>query len=138
DDALFADEVVKAKLPTLKKLRKGIVKIRSSPQRIQKFGDRAIVVKDAYQSMCQNKIKLAEYALEEDEWLYLEKLRVLLEEFVTMTKIVSSSISYPTINRAMSVYNALIDRLEEFIEKETDPSLLKAATNGKQKLQDYY
>ncbi|KAF9201539.1 hypothetical protein BGZ59_002653 [Podila verticillata] len=100
--------------------------------------DRAIILKDAYQSMCQNEPKLEAYALEDDEWTYLEKLRCLLSQFETMTKTVSSSVGYPTINRAMSVYNAMIDTLEEFIEQETNPSLLRAAIQGKQKLLDYY
>ncbi|KAF9571669.1 hypothetical protein BGW38_008596 [Lunasporangiospora selenospora] len=55
-----------------------------------------------------------------------------------MTKTISSSVGYPTINRAMSVYNALIDALEEFIDRESSPSLREAATQGKQKLLDYY
>jgi len=100
--------------------------------------DRAIILKDAYQSMCQNEPKLGAYALEDDEWTYLEKLRCLLSQFETMTKTVSSSVGYPTINRAMSVYSAMIDTLEEFIEQETNPSLLRAAIQGKQKLLDYY
>lgn len=100
--------------------------------------DRAIDLKDAYQSICQNEPTLAAYTLEEDEWSYLERLRVLLSQFVTMTKTVSSSVGYPTINRAMSVYNTMIDTLEEFIEQEADPSLKQAAIHGKQKLLDYY
>ena len=99
---------------------------------------RAIHLKDAYQSMCQNEPTLMEYALEAEEWSYLEKLHQLLGQFVDMTKIVSSSVGYPTINRAMSVYNAMIDTLEEFIEQETDLSLKEAAILGKQKLLKYY
>ncbi|KAF9370866.1 hypothetical protein CPB97_002402, partial [Podila verticillata] len=85
--------------------------------------DRAIILKDAYQSMCQNEPKLWAYALEDDEWTYVEKLHCLLSQFKTMTKTVPSSVSYLTINRAMLVYNAMIDTLEEFIEQETNPSL---------------
>jgi len=59
--------------------------------------DRAIELKDAYQSICQNEPKLAAYTLEEDEWSYLERLRILLSQFVIMTKTVSSSVGYPTI-----------------------------------------
>jgi hypothetical protein len=77
--------------------------------------DRAIELKDAYQSMCQNEPTLTAYALEADEWSYLESVHHLLDQFVTTTKIVSASIGYPTINRTMSVYNAMIDTLEDFI-----------------------
>ncbi|KAF9287466.1 hypothetical protein BGZ88_008590 [Linnemannia elongata] len=120
DDEVEEDTEPKvAKLTTLKKLRMDIIKIRSSPQRIQKFFricdivkcpklalirdvrtrwnskfamlDRAIDLKDAYQSICQNELTHAAYTLEEGEWSYLERLRVLLSQFVTMTKTVSSS-----------------------------------------------
>ncbi|KAF9301744.1 hypothetical protein BGZ91_009508, partial [Linnemannia elongata] len=129
------------KLTKLKKLRMGIIKVRDVRTRWNsKFSmvDRAIDLKDAYQSICQNEPTLAAYTLEEDEWSYLERLRVLLSQFVTMTKTVSSSVGYPTINRAMSVYNTMIDMLEEFIEQEADPSLKQAAIHGKQKLLGYY
>lgn len=100
--------------------------------------DRAIDLKDAYQSICQNEATFAAYTLEEGEWSYLERLRILLSQFVTMTKTVSSSVGYSTINKALSVYNTIIDALEEFIEQEVDPSLKQAAIRGKQKLLDYY
>lgn len=139
---------------------------RSSPQRINKFKrvceimkcktlalirdnstrwnsthamvDRAIKLKDAYQSMCQNETTLTAYALNGGEWEYLEKLRTLLSHFVTMTTLVSSSIGYPTINRAISVYNDMIDGLEVFIENEDDRLLNQAANQGLQKLLHYY
>lgn len=139
---------------------------RSSPQRIAKFDRicdivkcqklelirdnstrwnstfamvaRAIILKDAYQSMCQNEALLVAYILRDEEWIYLEKIQMLLGQFVTMTTIVSSSVGYPTINRAMSVYNAMIDHLEEFIEKEKDPLLNRACKQGIQKLLQYY
>ncbi|KAF9142530.1 hypothetical protein BGX20_007221, partial [Mortierella sp. AD010] len=132
---LFADDddvgATKQSQPTLTKLRKGIVKIRSSPQRIQTFAricdivncpklelikdvrirwnstfnmvKRAILLKDAYQSMCQNEPNLSAYSLDEDEWIYLGKLHELLCEFDSMTNAVSASVGFPTINRAMSV-----------------------------------
>ena len=88
--------------------------------------------------MCQNESLLGAYALEEDEWIYLGKLHRLLNEFDTMTNIASSSVSFPTVNRAMSIYNAMIDTLEDFTEKETDESLKGAAMQGHQKLLEYY
>jgi hypothetical protein len=100
--------------------------------------ERAILLKDAYQSMCQNEQNLGAYSLEDEEWIYLERLLALLREFDHMTKMVSASVGFPTINRAMSVYNALIDTLEEFIEKDDDPLLTHAAEQGKKKLVDYY
>jgi hypothetical protein len=100
--------------------------------------DRSQVLKDAYQSMCQNDPKLADYSLDEEEWIYLRKVHSLLAEFELMTKTVLASVGYPTLNRAMSVYNVLIDKLEDFMENEDDPSLKNAATQGYNKLLKYY
>ncbi|KAG0060386.1 hypothetical protein BGZ92_006721, partial [Podila epicladia] len=88
--------------------------------------------------MCQNEPMLAAYILEDDEWTYLTKLSHLLKEFNTMTVAVSASVGFPTINRAMTVYNLLIDGLEDFIDHETNDSLKEAATQGKKKLLQYY
>ena len=66
--------------------------------------------------MCQNDPNLAAYSLDEEEWIYLGKVHSLLLEFLefeVMTKTISSSVRYPTLNRAMSVYNVLIDKLED-------------------------
>jgi len=84
--------------------------------------------------MCQSEAPLAVYALNNDEWKYLEKLHMLLHEFNVLTMFISSSLSYPTINRAMSIYNAMLDHLEEFYNKENDPLLKQAATQGINKL----
>lgn len=98
---------------------------------------RAIKLKDAYQSMCRSDIHLQAYVLDDDEWAYVKKLNGLLEGFETMTKCISGSF-FPTLNRAMSVYNRLIDDLEDFIEHEDDALLKQAANQGKIKLLKYY
>ncbi|KAG0075100.1 hypothetical protein BGZ93_004320, partial [Podila epicladia] len=100
--------------------------------------DQALTLRPAYQSMCQNEPMLAGYILEDDEWTYLTKLSHVLKEFNTMTVAVSASVGFPTINRAMTVYNLLIDGLEDFIDHETNDSLKEAATQGKKKLLQYY
>jgi hypothetical protein len=97
----------------------------------------AILLKDAYQSMCQNDPWLEAYVLDDSEWGYLGKLSSLLIQFETMTETVSGSF-FPTLNRAMSVYNRLIDTLEDFIEKEENPLLKQAAIQGRNKLLKYY
>ena len=98
---------------------------------------RAIQLKDTYQSMCRNEPQLGAYVLDDSEWVYLGKLNSLLIQFETMTDVVSGSF-FPTLNRAMSVYNRLIDTLEDFIEKEDDPLLKQAAIQGRNKLLKYY
>ncbi|KAF9271511.1 hypothetical protein BGZ74_005948, partial [Mortierella antarctica] len=100
--------------------------------------DRALLLRPAYQSMCQNEPMLTAYILEDDEWTYLKKLGHLLKEFSTMTVAVSASVGFHTINRAMTVYNLLIDGLEDFIDHETNNSLKEAALQGKKKLLEYY
>jgi len=100
--------------------------------------ERAILLKAPYQSMCRQDPKLSRYVLADTEWVYLTKLHGLLDPFNSMTTTVSASVGYPTINRAMSVYNALIDALEEFIEQEDDDTLKEAANEGKLKLLKYY
>jgi hypothetical protein len=100
--------------------------------------DRAIVLKDAYQSICQNDRVLSIYALKDDEWIYLQKLQTLLSQFSTMTSTVSASKSYPTLNRAISIYNAMLDHLEQFIESENESLLTQAANQGINKLIKYY
>ncbi|KAF9402362.1 hypothetical protein BGZ76_007335, partial [Entomortierella beljakovae] len=100
--------------------------------------DRAIKLKEAYQSMCQNEMILSSYILQDYEWIYLEKLQKLLGYFVTTIKTVSSSTGYPSINRAMSAYNYMVDHLEEFVKNEGDQLLHGAAKQGLQKLLHYY
>lgn len=99
--------------------------------------ERAIELKAAYQSMCRSEPPLRSYELEEDDWIYLEKLVNLLERFNDLTKSVSGSL-YPTINRAMTVYNKLIDRLDDVIASEDDLILVQAAIQGRTKLLKYY
>jgi len=100
--------------------------------------DRAIMLKEAYQSMCQNNTAIVSYALRDEEWIYLKKIQTLLGQFNSMTTIASSSIGYPTINMAISEYNTMMDHLEEFIENENDHLLRSAAKQGLKKLQKYY
>ncbi|KAF9369438.1 hypothetical protein CPB97_003595, partial [Podila verticillata] len=96
-----------------------------------------IHLRNAYQSMCRNEVALKPYELEDDEWIYLDKLAKLLQQFNELTKNVSGS-QYPTLNRAMSVYNKLIDQLKDVIMNEEDPVLKQATAQGRTKLLKYY
>ena len=100
--------------------------------------ERALTLKDAYQSMCAGDPKLAPYHLEDSQWAYLEKVCSLLRKFDEMTKAVSASKGFPTLNRTIIVYNALIDHLEEFIDTTDDLTLKAAASTAKGKLVGYY
>jgi hypothetical protein len=101
--------------------------------------ERAIVLKEAYQSMCAGEPKLAPYRLEDSQWDYLEKLCPLLGKFDEMTNHVSASKSFPTLNRTIIVYNALIDHLDAFIGTVgVDMTLKAAASAAREKLVGYY
>lgn len=101
--------------------------------------DRALLLKSAYQSMCATEHMLSTYRMECDDWAYLQQLRDLLCKFEGLTKVVSASQVYPTINRTIAVYNSLIDHIEDFIEnKDNDPSIALAASEAKMKLSQYY
>lgn len=101
--------------------------------------ERAIALKDAYQSMCISESALSPYRIFDNEWDYLKQLCKLLRSFEEMTKEVSASQSFPTINRTIIIYNSLIDHLEEFIDNlENDVTLRQAAIQAKEKLLLYY
>jgi hypothetical protein len=119
--------------PTLELIRDVCTRWNSTNAMIE----RAIKLKDAYQSMCRNEPPLEAYVLDEAEWAYLEKLHGVLAGFDKMTETVSGSF-FPTLNRAMSVYNRLIDNLEDFIRDVDDPLLKEAADQGRTKLLKYY
>ncbi|KAI9238880.1 MAG: hypothetical protein BYD32DRAFT_435365 [Podila humilis] len=87
--------------------------------------------------LIRNEVALKPYELEDDKWIYLDKLAKLLQQFNELTKKVSGS-QYPTLNRAMSVYNKLIDQLEDVIANEEDPVLKQATAQGRTKLLKYY
>jgi len=99
--------------------------------------ERAIHLRSAYQSMCRIEVALTPFVLDDEEWSYLGKLASLLQQFEELTRQISGS-KYPTLNRAMTVYNKLIDQLEDVIANEDNPALKRAAEQGRTKLLKYY
>ncbi|CAB4437317.1 unnamed protein product [Rhizophagus irregularis] len=52
-----------------------------------------------------------------------------------------SSSYFPTLGQTVPIYNYLIDKIEDFLDEETDTKLedvVNAANNAKNKLQQYY
>ncbi|KAJ8651460.1 hypothetical protein O0I10_012978 [Lichtheimia ornata] len=145
---------------TLAKLRKGILKIRTSPQRSATFErkriamecpslkltldvrrrwnstyemlNRALKLKEAYMAMTANG-DLKDFALEGDEWDRVEHMCKLLEPFDHATRMLSASTSHTTVNMTILSYNRLIDKLEDFddtVENPTCPQDLRDAAKA--------
>jgi hypothetical protein len=95
----------------------------------------------------------------DDEWTELEKVKLFLEKFKEITVLMSGS-SYPTLSMLIPLYNALIDHMEDYMFEDEDENenknedenegddengsgdeesiIKKAATNGREKLLQYY
>lgn len=100
---------------------------------------RAERLKAAYTSMCNSDSFLTPYKLDDYEWIYLSKVMSLLRSFDQASKHLSSSVSYPSINKTIVFYNKLIDAIEDFMEDpDLDDQLYRAAYLGREKLKKYY
>ncbi|KAF9355563.1 hypothetical protein BGX26_006410, partial [Mortierella sp. AD094] len=132
----------------LQKLRKGIVSIRRSPPRLEKFKElttsadrkqglcplidvctrwgstyamieRALECKDVYCSVLLDD-DLSDLILEEVEWRRLTSLRDILQKFDELTTKVCASKTYVTITMTVVVYNSLMRTIEDFIKNNKD------------------
>ncbi|KAG0318517.1 hypothetical protein BG000_004159 [Podila horticola] len=152
----------------LQKLRKGIVKIRRSPPRLEKFKrltanadrkqglfplldvrtcwgstftmlGRGLECKDAYCTMLLDD-NLTKCILEEVEWCCLSALKELLEHFDKLTTKVCASKTYVTITLTVVVYNSLMEVIEKFIAQNKDrlPDICQGAQAAYDKLAQYY
>ncbi|KAF9920641.1 hypothetical protein BGZ67_001099, partial [Mortierella alpina] len=150
------------------KLRKGIVKIRRSPPRLDRFKElttapgkkqglsplidvctrwgstyamieRGLQCKEAYCSVLLEN-DLDNLLLEEVEWRRLTSLRDLLQQFDKLTTKVCASKTYVTITMTVVVYNNLIGILERFMDENRDrlPDICSGAQAAYDKLKKYY
>src|ERR1700730_16769850 len=122
-------------LDVLIRLRRGIIYIRGSPQRRQKFHNiclsnelepldlildvrtrwnstfqmmsRALQLKDAYNDMPD----MDGMKMDEADWLIIGAVARLLGTFDTYTKVLSGS-TYPTINQVMPIFQCLLQAFE--------------------------
>ncbi|KAI8086737.1 uncharacterized protein BX664DRAFT_387104 [Halteromyces radiatus] len=94
----------------LKKLGRCLKSTRMPPQKM----DHLLRLRDG----CANTLTYSPNLLTDDEWSYLGRIKVLLEEFEEATKFISIQ-QYPTINIVIPAYNFLMDSLERFISEES-------------------
>lgn len=136
-------------LPVIAKMRKGVVSIRSSPQRREllarqciaakieprvvlrdvrtrwnathRMMERATDLKEPFDLTLRSIPKKRKYCLEETEWEKVKDLLALLEPFREATEMLSNEHS-PTLSRVSAVYQALFDHLEKFKTIDRDQS----------------
>ncbi|CAG8704200.1 1210_t:CDS:2, partial [Ambispora leptoticha] len=115
------------------KLRKLIVKIRSSPQRKERF------IRHAEHLKCVNSDKeLQNFEFSDDEWYRINEIISVLKIFVRTTKALSSA-KYPMLSSVIPIYNYLIDGLETYCDKFDSPNdIVTAVKAGLKKLETYY
>ena len=107
---------------------------------------RALEFKFYYDKLCERDVDLMPYQLQEADWRYLQELHNLLRLFDTFSTKLQGN-SYATIPLTIAAYNALLDNLEDFIEKDDNHNnrrqcrhtdLHRGAAAAKDKLLQYY
>ncbi|KAG2217354.1 hypothetical protein INT45_010286 [Circinella minor] len=129
----FGDNGERQVMSSLVKLRKGITKIRSSPQRTERF-------MRAQEIHCATKLKLSldvptrwnsTYQIQMLTWAFLlqvpySSVKSMLLKFWETTIELSASQSHATINTTIVHYNLIMDSLED-VESSDYPAKLKRA-----------
>ncbi|KAF9579825.1 hypothetical protein BGW38_003756, partial [Lunasporangiospora selenospora] len=92
-----------------------ILDVRTRWKSTHRMIKRALLLRSAYNEICENNADMEGYAISESG--YLQHLAALLERFDTLTAQISASISYSTIPFTIFVNNKLIDHLEDFLDK---------------------
>ncbi|CAG7734029.1 unnamed protein product, partial [Allacma fusca] len=140
----------------IEKIRIGIQKIRSSPQRRGRFGDQCHVAKitpkelildcptrwdstlDMLERCAEMRIpfeftlstipELTAYQPDEEEWARTDQVIALLKPIRDMTKMLSTG-SSPTVSKCLSVYQNLLDHFDKIIEPETPTGSRRSVTS---------
>lgn len=146
-------------LPVVAKMRKGVVAIRSSPQRRElllrqciaakiepkvvlrdvrtrwnathRMLERAKLLKEPFDLTLRSIPKKRKFVLDETEWEKVDDSLVLLEPFKEATEMLSIDHS-PTLSRVTAVYQALFDHLAKFEttdRESSEPSSKRAKRN---------
>lgn len=162
DDESDGEDTVEKKentktLPVVAKMRKGVVAIRSSPQRREMFQKQCGVAGIAHKNLtrdvrtrfnatfsmmerCKEMMlpfdmtlncipKLRKYGLSKDEWHMIDELIKLLAPFKEATVTLSNEHS-PTLSRLSYVYNHLFGQLEKYIDNTEEDIPAKRARKG--------
>jgi len=148
------------------RLRRLVVKIRSSPQRREKFAhqcqssgvpakelvadvktrwnstfamvERALEMREPLDNTVDADRELRKHQLTEDEWTLLATTCKLLSFFKQTSDFLCAS-SYPTLAAAVPAYNFLMDKIEDFKEKHPESVAIGVAIEAAMtKLKPYY
>ncbi|EXX56006.1 hypothetical protein RirG_220070 [Rhizophagus irregularis DAOM 197198w] len=158
DETIPAGEIIP-------KLRKLIVKIRSSPQYKERFArqaeaadlkglnlildirtwwnsthdmlERALEMREALDATASSDKDLRIFELNENEWNTIKEIMSVLKVFIRATKVVSSA-KYPILSTTIPIYNFLIDKLESYCDKSNYSDIANAVKVGINKLDTYY
>jgi hypothetical protein len=154
------------KTNTLNMHRMLVVKVRSSPQRREKFAiyidnaklpqlellidvktrwnstfmmiERALTLRQPLHDISTLLPELIVYKLNEDEWETLGVVCKLLEKFSLASQYFTGD-QYPTLTAAIPGYNFLLDKLEDAQKTlRGDPSISNAIEAALLKLKQYY
>lgn len=149
----------------INKLRKVIVKIRSSPQRRQKYLqfcrssglDELMVILDVktrwystYEMICR-AVKMREaidiytscdadlrdLSLQDSEWELLSEILNFLKVFEETTKFLCQE-KFPTIQYVVPVYNYLLEKIQEFRNSSNSSHMRQAVKQAQDKISTYY
>jgi hAT family C-terminal dimerisation region/BED zinc finger len=166
DDFLAASDARAGLSHCIPRLRRLVVKIRSSPQRREMFArqcgfsgvpvkglvadvktrwnstfamiERALEMREPLDNTVDADRELRKYQLAGDEWTLLATVCKLFECFKQATDDLCSS-SYPTIASAVGVYNFLMDKIEDFRDGHPESMTIRDAVGAAMaKLKPYY
>ncbi|CAB5363041.1 unnamed protein product [Rhizophagus irregularis] len=168
ENEILQENTSTSTLGVITKLRTLIIKIRASPQKKEKFKrqcialnikplelipdvktrwnsthnmiKRAIILREPLYNFAVTDKELLSYVLNDIEWKKIKEIQGLLICFEKATLEMSSSY-FPTLGQTVPIYNYLIDKIEDFLDEETDTKsedVVNAANNAKNKLQQYY
>ncbi|GBC52400.2 zinc finger BED domain-containing protein RICESLEEPER 2-like [Rhizophagus irregularis DAOM 181602=DAOM 197198] len=168
ENEILQENTSTSTLGVIAKLRTLIIKIRVSPQKKEKFKrqcialnikplelipdvktrwnsthnmiERAIILREPLYNFAVTDKELLSYVLNDIEWKKIKEIQGLLTCFEKATLEMSSSY-FPTLGQTVPIYNYLIDKIEDFLDEETDTKsedVVNATNNAKNKLQQYY
>jgi hypothetical protein len=165
DRAAFCDSGA-GRVHFISRLRKLVVKIKLSPQRLEKFArackmsnvaerklvldvktrwsstflmlERALELREPLDAFVASERDLRVYQLVDEEWFLLDTIRDLLQVFKEATDELCAS-AYPTLTTTIPIYDCILDKIKAFADTHSESrALVEAAEAAKKKLETYY
>jgi len=166
DDRAWLGDSNASRVHCISRLRKLVVKIRLSPQRLERFAracelsdtakqelvvdvrtrwsstflmlERALELRKPLDFFAACEQDLRVYRLADEEWSLLETIRDLLRVFKQETDDLCAS-TYPTFTTAIPAYNCIMDGIEDFVDTHSESkAIVEAAEAAKEKIKMYY